>query len=98
MLPLRYRSWFLLAFAMLTVAAFAFSPLKLRAYQRPAVADFIPSVSAETEQQLVAAARQAEAQARARQLNAVSPDALPSVQTLYVAQTGHHLSDRAGFL
>lgn len=68
---------------------------------RADTADFPAPMSAAAAQSHVAAAQRAEQQQRmaaARSLGAVSPNMLPRVQTLFVSQSGHHISDRAGFL
>ena len=65
------------------------------------IADFGAPMPAEQAKARVAAAQQAQLKQRealAKRLGATSPDALPLAQTFFVAQTGHHISDRAGFL
>lgn len=70
------------------------------ALARPMVADFVPPLSASVARAKVAAAQAAETVFRTElaQQQAVNPDLLPFVPTLYFPQTGHHLSNRAGFL
>lgn len=70
------------------------------ALARPPVADFTPTYSPHAAAARVAAA-QAEQAAMRQALtpqNAIDPNLLPLVTTLYFPQTGHHLSNRAGFL
>ncbi|HMQ29248.1 MAG TPA: L,D-transpeptidase [Chloroflexaceae bacterium] len=64
-------------------------------------ADFAAPMSYREARAAVEAARAREAQARAtaaRQIGAVNPELLPTMQTVYFPQTGHHLSNRSGFL
>src|SRR6266508_2437050 len=107
------RARFTLCFGIVVLALVAV-PLGIRALRRPAVAapipagptqarvaDFAAPLSADRAAALVAAAQRAENQHRAelaQKLGAISPDALPLAQTLFVAETNHHLSDRTGFL
>jgi len=107
------RTRFALCFGIVVLALVAV-PLGMRALRRPAVAaplpagptqarvaDFAAPLSADRAAALVAAAQRAENQHRAelaQKLGAISPDALPLAQTLFVAETNHHLSDRTGFL
>ena len=63
--------------------------------------DFVAPMSPDEARMRVAAAQAADAQRRARLLAELPPTAasdLPKVQTVYVAQSGYNLSDRAGFL
>lgn len=99
------RSRLLFAFALIFAAAvFALAvtlPQSTSAYRAPAVADFAAPMSPAEARIRVDAARQAEQQRQAelaRQLAATPPSSLPMVQSVFFAQTGHHVSDRAGFL
>ncbi len=94
-----------LAFVPLAVAGLlAFTvmlPRSTAAWRDPSVADFVAPMTRREAQVRVAAAQQAEAQQRAdlaRRLGATSTGSLPMVQSLFFAQSNHHLSDRAGFL
>jgi L,D-transpeptidase catalytic domain len=108
-----YLRVFALSFGMLLLAVVAAAPAGMRAWRSaPAVslrhsqgqigaADFAAPMSAEQAQARVAEARQAQSAQRsalARRLGTTSPDTLPLAQIFFVAQTGHHISDRAGFL
>lgn len=93
--PFMPLSWASLA---VLLAVMLFVPYGMQARQVPAVADFAPPLSAEQADARVRAAQQLQAQQRAANLGVISPDLLPLSPTLFVAQTGHHLSDRAGFL
>ena len=95
------RPLFAILFASALLAAILLAPAGLGALQRPAVADFAAPMTPQQARERVAAAQQDEAQQRAalaRRLDATSPGDLPLVQTVFVAQTNHLLSDRAGFL
>jgi L,D-transpeptidase-like protein len=92
---------FSLAFAAALLGLIAWSPLAMQARRGSAVADFSAPLPADQALARVAAAQQADREQRAtlaRGLGATSPDALPLSPTFFVAQTGHHISDRAGFL
>jgi hypothetical protein len=67
---------------------------------RHPAADFAPAMSYADAQAAVAAARAREqaVRAEAQQLAGVNPALLPVMQTIYFPQTGHHLSNRSGFL
>jgi hypothetical protein len=107
-----YLRVFALGLGLLLLAVVAATPAGLRAWRAsqtaslsrvagPVAADFAVPMPAEQAQARVAAAQQAQREQRAalaRRLGAASPDALPLAQTFFVAQTGHHISDRAGFL
>jgi hypothetical protein len=63
------------------------------------VADFAPTYTHEAAAQRVLAAQQAEQSLRLEtQLQNIAPENLPAATTVYFPQTGHHLSNRAGFL
>jgi hypothetical protein len=62
----------------------------------PAVADFAPTYTHNAAQQRIAAAREAEQQRRLAAL--ADTNQLPLLPTVFFAQTGHHLSNRTGFL
>ena len=65
----------------------------------PPVADFAPSYSPREAAVRVAAAQAAQVRQQLRpNAGAIDPNSLPQVVTLYFSQTGHHLSNRAGFL
>jgi hypothetical protein len=96
------RRLFALA-ALLMVALIAGAGLLwLRpAEARPTDADFAAPLSARAAAESVAAAQAAEARLRAearRKLGAIDPRRLPLTPTLYFSETGHHLSNRSGFL
>src|SRR5919109_1569609 len=96
-----YRLLFMILFASVLIVTIVATPAGLEALRRPAVADFAAPMPPQQARARVVAAQQAQAQQRitlARQLGDTSPAALPFVQTVFVAQTNHHLSDRAGFL
>jgi lipoprotein-anchoring transpeptidase ErfK/SrfK len=89
----------LVAVVLLGLAAFLL-PDSLFANRAPQ-GDFVAPMSPREAQARVAAAQAADAQQRAGLLASLPPTAaseLPIVQTVYVAQTNHHLSNRAGFL
>jgi hypothetical protein len=66
---------------------------------RPATADFAPTYSPAEAAARVAAAQTRQAQQRYDVLQrTTTPDQLPLVPTVFFPQTGHHLSNRAGFL
>lgn len=73
----------------------------MQARQVTPVADFVAPLSPEEAQQRVAAAQQAQQQQllqRAAAIGSTSIESLPLSPTMYVAQSGHHLSQRTGFL
>lgn len=64
-------------------------------------ADFAAPLSYREAQAIVAAAQAREAQLRTvvnQPLGSINPELLPQMQTIYFPQTGHHLSNRSGFL
>jgi hypothetical protein len=64
-------------------------------------ADFAPPMAYADARAAVAEAQARETQLRenvAQQLAGVNPALLPRMQTIYFPQTGHHLSNRSGFL
>lgn len=75
-------------------------PWSRAATAHDAVADFAPSMSAEMAAARVAAAQQAEAKRLGAPNYAAlsNPAVLPVVQTVYFPTTGHHVSNRSGFL
>jgi hypothetical protein len=108
-----YQRVFTLGLGLFLLAVLMAAPVGLQAWRGAqteamsraegpaAVADFAAPMSAEQARARVVAAQQAELQQRAalaKRLGATSPDALPLAQTFFVSQTGHHISDRAGFL
>src|SRR5262245_15525400 len=97
----RLHPRFALLFVLGLLIVLVVTPVGLEALQRPAVADFVAPLTPQQAQARVAAAQLADRQQRealARTLNAISPGSLPLVQTVFVTQTNHHLSDRSGFL
>jgi hypothetical protein len=97
----RLHPRYAILFALGLILVAVITPARLAALQRPAVADFAAPMPAWQAQQRVSAAQLADTQRRsalARQLTASAATALPFVQTVFVAQTNHHLSDRTGFL
>lgn len=65
----------------------------------PAGADFAPTLSPREAARRVVAAQAADRARRWSQvLRTVAPEDLPRTPTVYFPQTGHHLSNRAGFL
>ncbi|NTU78962.1 MAG: L,D-transpeptidase [Chloroflexales bacterium] len=92
----------LAATALLVVLLSATIALWSRAAEaRHPQADFVAPMSYGEARAIVAAAQAREEQARAsvaQQTAGVNPDLLPTMQTVYFPQTGHHLSNRSGFL
>jgi hypothetical protein len=77
----------------------AVAPYRLEARHPPA--DFVAPMAPQEARARVATAQRADQQQRtllAQQLGATDPASLPLVQTVFFAQTNHHISDRAGFL
>ncbi|MFQ3630723.1 L,D-transpeptidase [Roseiflexus sp.] len=78
------------------------APAELRARQRPAIADFAPPMTPAEAQAAVSAARAAERALRSAQMQqqpgGQEAVPLPSVQNMYFASSGFHISDRTGFL
>jgi hypothetical protein len=62
------------------------------------VGDFQPTLSPQEAAVRIAAAQEAEQQQRMLRFEIDNPHDLPAVRTVYFPQTGHHLSNRAGFL
>lgn len=92
------RSRYLLLLAIVFVLCLTIVGMD-QAIPAPAVADFAPTHSPQAAAARVAAAQEAQQQQLyAAQLQAVSPEELPQTTTVYFPQTGHHLSNRAGFL
>lgn len=82
-------------------ALLAFVPRASDARRSDVVADFAAPLPRQAAQARVAAAQvadQARRDATARLLGAASADTLPIVQNMFFSPTGHHVSDRAGFL
>src|SRR5262245_34616726 len=70
-----------------------------RVAARPAIADFAPTYSPAEAAARVAAAQNSETQQRHDALQRMTTSGeLPLVPTVFFPQTGHHLSNRAGFL
>lgn len=88
--------------ALLVATLFATGMLWSRAAEaRHPQADFAAPMSYSEALAAVEAARARETTLRAsvaQQVGAVNPDLLPRMQTVYFPQTGHHLSNRSGFL
>jgi hypothetical protein len=88
--------------ALLAALLLAAGTLWSRAAEaRHPAADFAPPMDYRSAQEAVAAAQAREASARTamqQQLASVDPQLLPLMQTIYFPQTGHHLSNRSGFL
>ena len=85
----------------LALVVLAVSMVGSRAMAAPVpVADFAPTLSQEAAAARVAAAQAAEqtAQQVLLPVTQVAVASLPQMPTLYFEQTGHHLSNRAGFL
>jgi hypothetical protein len=81
--------------------ALTLAPSHLWPAQTAIVGDFAAPMSAHAAEAVVVAARQAEEEQRARlaqELGAGSAAMLANTQTVYVSQTGYHLTDRSGFL
>src|SRR5262245_44023456 len=90
------RLFAILFAAMLLIVTVAL-PWVHRASARPTVGDFVPTLSEQEANDRVALAQQAQA----AQLGVHGPagaNALPEVPTVYFPQTGHHLSNKTGFL
>lgn len=88
--------------AIAVLVLVASSVLWLRAAEaRHPAADFAAPISYGEARAAVEAARAREAAVRtnaAEQLATVDPQILPVMQTIYFPETGHHLSNRSGFL
>lgn len=96
----RYRLAGTLIAATLLVALLVLAPHATGA-RAPAVADFAAPMPPANAHAVVAAAQQADVQQRdalARQLGAASAASLPLVENMFFSPTGHHVSNRAGFL
>jgi hypothetical protein len=87
---------------LFAVALTAGGALWARAVEaRHPAADFAAPMSYAEAQEAVAAARARDAALRERaaeQLGVVNPQLLPTMQTIFFPATGHHLSNRSGFL
>ncbi|MCU0494762.1 MAG: L,D-transpeptidase [Chloroflexaceae bacterium] len=96
---LRLRHVLALCFAALLTLVLATASTVSRAAVPP-VADFVPPLSPAQAESLVAEAQAAQRQVLlpVRQQQAVDPGMLPFAPTFYFPQTGHHLSNRSGFL
>jgi len=94
----RLSTLFALALVALVVAVGA---LVARPTEARPQADFAPPLSETLARASVAAhsaAATASQAAAAREIGAADLSALPSLRTLFFAETGHHLSNRTGFL
>jgi len=96
----RHLRQFAFAFSGLLVVVTLLLPWTRPATARPAVADFAPRMSDDLAAARVAAAQQAEATRLGVASHADLSDRslLPVVQTVYFPDTGHHVSNRSGFL
>jgi hypothetical protein len=89
---------FAIGFALILGIAFLV-PWSHMASARPAVADFEPSMSAEAAAARVSAAQEASrAIQQTSPFTSTAPASLPLAQTVYFPSTGHHVSNRSGFL
>ncbi|NCC33394.1 MAG: murein L,D-transpeptidase [Chloroflexia bacterium] len=99
---MRDRRLLPLAVPLLVIAAIISSILWTQHLEaRHPRADFVPPVSYREARAAVAAAQANEAAFRAsqfQQAGIVNAEQLPRMQTVYFAQTGHHVSNRSGFL
>ncbi len=96
-----YRSQLVAASAALLLTLAIALPADLAALQRSLAADFAPPLSAAEERAAVTAARAADAARRAvalQQQGAQDAATLPTVQNMYFAPSGFHVSERTGFL
>jgi hypothetical protein len=94
----RFRALYSLIFVVVLLVAGALMPRRMAASP---IADFVAPMSPREAQARVAAAQQTDTQRRdaiARRLGAASAASLPVVQNLFFSRSGHHVSDRAGFL
>src|SRR5581483_3008541 len=76
-------------------------PRSTAAWYAPGASDFAAPMSPQEAQMRVARAQQADITKRdilARRLGATSANTLPMVQNMFFSSTGHHVSERAGFL
>lgn len=94
MRPPRLRL-FAIVFASL-LAIVVCVPYVHEAAARPPVADFAPTYSPRAAATRISAVQAQNAQHN--QQNPFDPNSLPQAPTVYFAQTGHHLSNRSGFL
>lgn len=88
-------------FMTIVLAAYIANPGELSAFQHPPVTDFVaPMTSGEAQARIAAAHRDPDRSHNdvTQSLHAASTPSLPFVQTLYISQSGHHISNRAGFL
>jgi hypothetical protein len=101
MTRLRSRALFPLLFVAALLTLTAAVPRDLAARQPYPLADFVAPLSSQAASARVAAAQQADQAHRqelAQRLGATAAAALPLVQNVFFARSGHHVSDRAGFL
>jgi hypothetical protein len=98
MRPRRLR-WFGLAMVMVLFATLALLGVR-NTLARPVTGDFAPTRSASEAAAIVrdAQARDAQKQAAFQQQRGVDANMLPFTPTVYFEATGHHLSNRTGFL
>ena len=98
---LRYPVAISLLLATALAALLVFVPRPTSAQPVPDVADFAAPMPRAQAQAVVAAAQNAEQLQRdalARTLGATSAASLPLAQNMFFSATGHHISNRAGFL
>lgn len=89
----RKRRWERLLILAILIPVIGFVPKQLRGQSSAGVADFAAPMTAKAAKRLVEEAQRA--QDALRPAPSEGGDAVPAV---YVAQSGHHLTDRAGFL
>jgi hypothetical protein len=91
--------WFVSAAVVFLALAATIPWARQAVASRPDVADFAPTYAPREAAARVAAARAALAEYRRSTLpTATAPNQLPLVPTVFFPHTGHHLSNRAGFL
>lgn len=96
-MPPRYLRPFAALFTTLLALAL-FVPWVHRATARPAVADFAATYTPGAAARRIAAAQASEAEFRREYWDNPQDPFLPAVPTVFFPQTGHHLSNRSGFL
>lgn len=96
-----HRSHVLMVGAALLLMLALLAPASLNAWSRPGVADFAAPLTPAEARAAVAQARAADATRRAvnaQQLGIQDAALLPTVQNMYFAPSGFHVSERTGFL
>jgi hypothetical protein len=97
----RYHLAITVVFVAILLICTVTIPPSTAAWYAPGASDFAAPMSPQEAQMLVARAQQADITKRdtlARRLGATSANTLPVVQNMFFSPTGHHVSDRAGFL